>query len=63
MKLVNGNINVAITGDIDFKIIRKNSTEEGICFKNYFLEDGDQIDIISTKKSVFGFFAALRGEK
>ena len=64
LKLVNGNINAAITGDIDFKIIRKNSKEEkGICFKNYFLEDGDQIDIISTKKSVFGYFAVQGGFK
>ena len=45
LKLVNGNINIAITGNINFNILRKNSTtEEGICFKSYFLEDGDQID-------------------
>ena len=64
LKLVNGNTNIAITGDIDFKILRKNSTaEDGICFKNYFLEDGDQIDIISTKNSVFGYFAVEGGFK
>ena len=46
------------------KILRKNSTEEeGKCFKNYFLEDGDQIDIISTKNSVFGYFAVEGGFK
>ena len=64
LKLVNGNINIAITGNVNFNILRKNSTtEEGICFKNYFLEDGDQIDIISTKNSVFGYFAVQGGFK
>ena len=64
LKLVNGNINIAITGNVNFNILRKNSTtEEGICFKNYFLEDGDQIDIISTKTSVFGYFAVQGGFK
>ena len=64
LKLVNGNINIAITGNINFNILRKNSTtEEGICFKSYFLEDGDQIDIISTKNSVFGYFAVQGGFK
>ena len=64
LKLVNGNINIAITGNVNFNILRKNSTtEEGICFKNYFLEDGDQIDIISTKRSVFGYFAVQGGFK
>ena len=64
LKLVNANINIAITGNINFNILRKNSTtEEGICFKSYFLEDGDQIDIISTKNSVFGYFAVQGGFK
>ena len=50
LKLKNGKINFAITGDILFKIIRKNSkVEDGECYKNYILEDEDQIDIISTK--------------
>ena len=62
LKLVNGNINFAITGDVVFKIIRKNSKiEEGECFKNYFLEDEDQIDIITTKKTVYGYLAIQGG--
>ena len=36
LKLSNGKVNFAITGDILFKIIRKNSTiEDGECYKNY----------------------------
>ena len=64
LKLLNGSINFAITGDVNFKIIRKNSNiEDGKCFKNYYLEHEDQIDIISTKKTVFGYLAVQGGFK
>ena len=62
LKLKNGSINFAITGDIFFNIIRNNSKiEEGNCYQNYILEDGEQIDIISTKKSVYGYLAINGG--
>ena len=62
LKLKNANINIAITGDILFKIIRKNSKiEEGECYRNYLLEEGDQIDIISTKKSAYGYLSVSGG--
>ena len=58
LKLQNGNINFAITGDIIFNIIRNNyETEEGKCYQNYNLNDGEQIDIISTKNSVYGYLS------
>ena len=62
--LKNGKINFAITGDVFFNIVRNNSKiEEGRCYQNYILEDGEQIDIISTKKSVYGYFAITGGFK
>ena len=62
IKLKNGKINFAITGDILFKIIRKNSNiEDGECYKSYILEDGDQIDIISTKNSAYGYLSVEDG--
>jgi len=64
LKLSNGKINFAITGDIFFKIIRKNSTiEDGECYKNYILEAEDQIDIISTKNSAYGYLSVKDGFK
>jgi UPF0271 protein len=64
LKLRNGKINFAITGDIIFNIIRKNSQiEEGKCYQNYFLDDDEQIDIISTKKSVYGYLSVNGGFK
>jgi len=64
LKLKNGSINFAITGNVIFNILRKNSiVEKGKCFQNYFLENDDQIDIISTKDSVFGYLAVEGGFK
>ena len=64
LKLKNGIVNFAITGDILFKIIRKNSTiEDGESYKNYILEDEDQIDIISTKNTVYGYLSVEGGFK
>ena len=58
IKLHNGNANFCITGNVIFKIIKKNKDIiEGICNKNYFIEDQDQIDILTTKKSVFGYLS------
>ena len=64
LRLNNGKINFAITGDILFKIIRNNSKiEDGECYKNYILEDKDQIDIISTKNSAYGYLSVKDGFK
>ena len=64
LKLKNGRANVVITGNVVFKILRKNSiTEEGKCFQNYLIEEEDQIDIIFTKDSVFGYLAVQGGFK
>jgi len=62
LKLKNGKTNFAISGDIFFKIIRKNlEVEEGECYKSYILNEGDQIDIISTKNSAYGYLAVNGG--
>ena len=64
MRLNNGKINFAITGDVFFNIIRNNSViEEGKCYQNYILNDGEQIDIISTKNSIYGYLSVSGGFK
>tara|TARA_B100002051_G_C16727093_1_gene635977 strand:- start:949 stop:1893 length:945 start_codon:yes stop_codon:yes gene_type:complete len=50
-------INFTITGDVNFKIIKKKNEIKGNCYENYILEDGDYLDIISTNKSVYGYLA------
>ena len=54
-------ISFVITGDVIFKIIKKENEIEGNCYENYNIEEGDQIDIISTNKSVYGYLA-ISGE-
>jgi len=64
LKLKNGSVNFAITGNVSFNILRKNSIiEEGKCFQSYFLEKEDKIDIIYTKDTVFGYLAIEGGFK
>ena len=62
LKLKNGSVNFAIAGNVKFNILRKNSQiEEGKCFQSYLLENDDQIDIITTINSVFGYLAVEGG--
>ena len=55
------NINIAITGDVIFKIKRDMAEIQGSCNKSYLIKDGDEIDILSTNKSVYGYLA-ISGE-
>jgi biotin-dependent carboxylase-like uncharacterized protein len=50
-------LSFAITGDVTFKIIKNNQTIEGNCYENYIIEKGDEIDILSTNKSVYGYLS------
>ena len=57
LKFNGSNINFVITGDVNFKLIKKNEIINGNCYEIYNLEDGDELDIISTNKSVYGYLA------
>ena len=50
-------INIAITGDVNFSIKRNDQTINGNCYQTFILENGDELDIISTNKSVYGYLA------
>ena len=64
LKLKNSKANFVITGDVNFNIIRKNSNiEKGVCYKTFNLYEDDQIDIISTHKSVYGYLSIQKGFK
>ena len=57
LKFKGEKININITGNASFKLIKKEEQIEGNCYENYTLEEGDQLDIISTNKSVYGYLA------
>ena len=64
LKLNSGKVIAAIAGDVIFNLIRKNSdVEKGECYKNFILNDGDQIDILSTNKSIYGYLSVKDGFK
>ena len=50
-------ISIAVTGDVNFRLIRKNIETEGKCYESITIENNDEIDLISTNKSVYGYFS------
>ena len=61
LKIEEGNINFAISGNVKFNIKKDDKLFNGQCYKTYFLSKNDEIDIISTNKSVYGYFAVSGG--
>ena len=50
-------INIAITGDVTFKIKKGDNLINGECYQSFILENDNELDIISTNKSVYGYLA------
>ena len=64
LKVKNDNILFAITGNVNFKIKKKTSEIiDGECYKTYLLNKDDELDIISTNQSVYGYLAVSSGFK
>ena len=63
LQLIKGKTKIVITGNVSFKIIYKNNNEiiEGECNRSYNLNEGDQIDILATKKSAYGYLSVSAG--
>ena len=64
LKVKNDNILFAIAGNVNFKIKKKTSEIiDGECYKTYLLNKDDELDIISTNQSVYGYLAVRSGFK
>jgi len=64
LKLIKGNTKIAITGNTHFKIINSNKNVlEGACNRSYDLKEGDQVDILATKNSAYGYLSVEGGFK
>ena len=62
LKLIKGRTKIAITGNVLFQIIKSNQeTINGECNRTYALDEGDQIDILATKESAYGYMALEGG--
>ena len=57
LKYSGDKINIAVTGDVVFKIIKSGTELDGNCYESYQIESGDEINLISTNKSVYGYLA------
>ena len=61
LKFNGDKINIAITGNVIFKLRKKDNEIDGNCYETYQIENGDEIDILSTNKSVYGYLG-ISGE-
>ena len=62
LKLIKGKTKIAITGNVIFQIIKSNQEIiAGECNRTYLLSTGDQIDILATKQSAYGYMALEGG--
>ena len=62
LKLAKGKTKFAITGNVLFQIINsKNETINGECNRSYNLDEGDQVDILATRQSVYGYLSVEGG--
>jgi allophanate hydrolase subunit 2 len=57
LKFYGDKINIVITGDVVFKIKQNDKEIDGNCYETYQLEHEDEINILSTNKSVYGYLA------
>ncbi len=57
LKYFGKKVNIAVTGDVNFTIKKNNTLINGNCYQSYMLDDGDELDIISTNKSVYGYLS------
>tara|TARA_B100001057_G_scaffold451452_1_gene494450 strand:+ start:658 stop:1623 length:966 start_codon:yes stop_codon:yes gene_type:complete len=57
LKYYGEKLNFAITGDVTFTLKKNNKIIEGNCYESYLIENGDEIDILSTNRSVYGYLS------
>ena len=57
LKYYGDKLSFAITGDVAFKLKKNDQIIEGNCYETFILENGDEIDILSTNRSVYGYLS------
>ena len=62
LKLIKGKTKIAITGNVLFQIIKPDQDIlKGECNRTYILDEGDQVNILATQESVYGYMALEGG--
>ena len=57
LKYFGEKINIAVTGDVNFTIKRFENEISPSCYETFTIENEDELNIISTNKSVYGYLA------
>ncbi len=57
LKYFGNKISIAISGDVIFELKKGKEKFQGNCYESYVLENEDEINILSTNKSVYGYFS------
>ncbi len=57
LKYQGSQINIAISGDVNFELKKGNKKFQGNCYESYTLDNNDEINILSTNKSVYGYLS------
>ena len=57
LKYFGKKINIAVTGDVNFTIKRFENEISPNCYETFTIENEDELNIISTNKSVYGYLA------
>ena len=57
LKYFGEKINIAVTGDVNFTIKRFENEISPNCYETFTIENEDELNIISTNKSVYGYLA------
>jgi biotin-dependent carboxylase-like uncharacterized protein len=63
LKLIKGKTKIAIAGNVFFKIYSPKGEITGEPYRTYNLNEGDQLDILATKASVYGYLSIEGGFK
>ena len=63
LKIKENKVNCVVTGNVNFTIKKNSIIYNGECYKTFDLNNDDEIDIISTNNSMYGYFSISGGFK
>ena len=63
LKIKKNEVNCVVTGNVNFTFKKNSKIYNGECYKTFDLNNDDEIDIISTNNSMYGYFSISGGFK
>ena len=63
LKIKENKINCVVTGNVNFTFKKNSKIYNGECYKTFDLNNDDEIDIITTNNSMYGYFSISGGFK